>query len=98
MRESEMQYTRQNLMNDLKLHTVEIRFTKINGEKRTMHCTLQPSLLPPQYATEERLAKLEEEHEKHADTGVLAVFDLQNNGWRSFRVDTVEYAQIIDGY
>jgi hypothetical protein len=48
--------------------------------------------------TEERSAKLEEEHDKHKDSGVLAVWDLQNNGWRSFRIDSVEYAQIIDGY
>lgn len=89
-----MQYTRENLMSDLKLHTCEVRFTKVNGEKRVMHCTLRSDLLPPATNT----AKLEEEHEKHRDTGTLAVWDLQNNGWRSFRVDSVEYAQIIDGY
>lgn len=91
-----MQYTRDNLLNDLRLHTCEVRFTKVNGEKRSMHCTLQPNLLPPM--TEEKVAQLADEHDKHRDSGVLAVWDLQNNGWRSFRIDSVEYAQIIDGY
>jgi len=48
--------------------------------------------------TEEKIAQLADEHDKHRDSGVLAVWDLQNNGWRSFRIDSVEYAQIIDGY
>ena len=89
-----MQYTRDGLMNDLKLHACEVRFTKVNGEKRVMHCTLRSDLLPPATNT----VKLEEEHEKHRDSGALAVWDLQNSGWRSFRIDSVEYAQIIDGY
>jgi hypothetical protein len=94
MRESEMQYTRQNLLNDLKLHAVEVRFTKVNGEKRVMHCTLQPHLLPPQTD----IQKLEEAHDKNSNTDTIAVWDLQNGGWRSFRVDSVEYVQAIDGY
>jgi predicted DNA-binding transcriptional regulator YafY len=48
--------------------------------------------------TEEKIAQLADEHDKHKDSGVLAVWDLQNNGWRSFRIDSVEYAQIIEGY
>jgi hypothetical protein len=88
------QFTREGLINDLKLHACEIRFTKVNGEKRVMHCTLLPEHLPP---STDRVA-LEEAHKRPENQDVIAVWDLQAAGWRSFRVDSVEYAQAIDGY
>ena len=55
-------------------------FQKVDGSLREMHCTLQPQFLPP----------LEEGHKsKPVDTDVLAVWDLDKNGWRSFRLDSV---------
>jgi hypothetical protein len=88
------QFSRESLINDLKLHTCEIRFTKVNGEKRIMHCTLLPEHLP---ASTDRTA-LEEAHTRPENQDVIAVWDLQASAWRSFRVDSVEYAQAIDGY
>ena len=87
-------FSRESLINDLKLHTCEIRFTKVNGEKRIMHCTLLSEHLPP--ATDHEA--LEEAHKSAINQDVIAVWDLQVKGWRSFRVDSVEYAQAIDGY
>jgi len=81
-------------MNDLKLHPCEIRFTKVNGEKRVMHCTLMPEHLPP--STNQQA--LEEAHRRPENQDTIAVWDLQNGAWRSFRVDSVEYAEIKDGY
>jgi hypothetical protein len=42
--------------------------------------------------------QLEEQHKKPENLNTVVVWDLQADGWRSFRVDSVEYAQIIDGY
>ena len=35
---------------------------------------------------------------KQENPDILAVWDVENEGWRSFRVDSVEYVQEIDGY
>lgn len=87
-------YDKDAMLKDLREHACEVRFTKVNGEKRIMHCTLQPHLLPQNTD----LRHLDEMHRKPENKEAIAVWDLQQHGWRSFRLDSVEYAQIIDGY
>jgi hypothetical protein len=48
-----------------------------------MLCTLNPDLLPAQTDTEEGVQK------KTPNPDVLAVWDLENAGWRSFRYDSI---------
>lgn len=90
-----MQYTRDTLLNDLRNSIVEVTFTKVNGERRSMRCTLMDQYLPQSFKDnpgEQELA--ENYHKQNPDN--LAVWDVQNGGWRSFRIHSVEYAQIID--
>lgn len=89
-----MKFDREILINDLKLHTCRITFTKVNGEKRVLVCTLLPEHLP----NNTNMQALEEAHQNPNNKEAIAVWDLQNGGWRSFRLDSVEYAEIIDGY
>ena len=89
-----MIYERDALLNDLRLHVCEVHFTKVNGEKRVMHCTLQGEYLP----NNTDMNHLDEMHKKEENKEIVTVWDLQKNEWRSFRVNSVEYAQIIDGY
>lgn len=69
-----------------KLHEgiCKIIFTKANGDTRIMHCTLNESLLPEQIDLEEAVQK------KTPNPDVLAVWDVENSGWRSFRWDSVK--------
>lgn len=69
-----------------KLHEgiCKIIFTKANGDTRIMHCTLNESLLPEQTDLEEAVQK------KAPNPDVLAVWDVENSGWRSFRWDSVK--------
>lgn len=67
------------LKNLLHSNVVEVVFTKVNGEKRVMKCTLQESYLPDQKGDTER----------KKNENVLAVFDIDSNDWRSFRFDSV---------
>ena len=61
----------------------EITFTKVNGEVRTMPCTLDSALLPPQ--------PLKEFHETRLyKPEVLSVWCLDKMEWRSFRVANVK--------
>lgn len=88
-------YNRDDVLRDLRQHIVEVTFTKVNGDQRVMRCTLQPNYLPKTYLEE----KEKETSFHNENPNVIAAWDLQNGGWRSFRIDSVEYLQIIDtGY
>ena len=62
---------------------VEVLFVKKDGTERRMTCTLKPDLLPQQTDLEEQVQK------KTPNPDVLAVWDLEANGWRSFRYDSI---------
>jgi len=66
----------------LKSEIVELTFTKKDGTERIMTCTLAEQEIP-----EENLPK--GTNRKKSDETV-AVFDLENNGWRSFRWDSLK--------
>jgi len=90
-------YERDALLKDLRNNVIEVHFTKVNGEQRVMRCTLMNNMLPESYrqSAEEQKNELEF-HQKNQD--VIAAWDVQNGGWRSFRIDSVSYAQAIDAY
>lgn len=85
-------YERDILLADLRKNVMAVHFIKVNGEKREMRCTLMPSLLPPNYVTEQ--AEEKDFHGKNPN--VLAVWDVMAGGWRSFRIDSVEYVETLD--
>jgi len=62
----------------------EVAFTKVNGDLRTMPCTLKPELLPPQV-----VAEGEEKRERKTSDKSLAVFVTDIGEWRSFRLDSI---------
>ena len=71
------------LIGSLKKGLVEVSFTKMNGELRVMNCTIQESYLPIQTDITEVIQT------KSKSNNVLAVWDVDNNGWRSFRKDSI---------
>lgn len=62
----------------------QVEFTKVNGERRVMPCTLTSNLLPPSLMRENT-----EKKERKVNTDVLRVFVTDINDWRSFRIDSV---------
>ena len=65
--------------------TVSIVFEKADGTIREMNCTLNPTEMPPQLLTEQQnAAKVRNEN-----PDLLAVWDVDANGWRSFHVSKV---------
>ena len=66
----------------------DIEFTKVNGELRKMKATLLEVLLPQQTDVEEEIQK------RKPNSDVLAVWDTEAEGWRSFRWDKLKS---IDG-
>lgn len=92
-----MMYQRDTILKDLRENVLEVTFTKVNGEQRVMRCTLRNDLLPKTFVENVDEQKEEKEfHQNNPDT--IACWDVQKGGWRSFRVDSVGYLQIIDGY
>ena len=62
-------YSRDDLLKDLRSNVVEILFTKVNGEQRTMRCTLQERLLPESYVNSDDEKQQEKDfHSKNPDT------------------------------
>jgi len=71
------------LKNLLREKTVQVVFIKKDGTERKMLCTLNADLLPAQTDLEEAVQK------KTPNPDVLAVWDLEAQGWRSFRYDSI---------
>ena len=75
---------REWLTSALKHGSVDVEFEKKDGTMRVMKCTLDPSLLPAIVESDEPKT------ERKVSTEVLAVYDLEAKGWRSFRWDSVK--------
>jgi hypothetical protein len=89
-----MLYDRDKLITDLREAVIEVTFTKVNGDKRVMRCTLDQKIIPQPVDYNH----LKEQHSRKENLDVIAAWDISANGWRSFRVDSVQYVQVIDGY
>lgn len=66
----------------LRMHKTTIVFTKKDGTERTMVCTLAESKIPSE--------KTPKNTGKAKSDEALAVFDVENQDWRSFRWDSVK--------
>ena len=61
-----------------------VKFTKTNNEERTMRCTLMEKYLPNDN-------RKDNETSLHMRKGLaIVVWDLDNNGWRSFLPNSVK--------
>lgn len=77
-----------DLKSKLQSGLVQVKFTKVNGEERTMVCTLNDDIVPP--ATKED--PLTQKKVRAINEEVQVVYDVEKDGWRSFRWDSlVEY-------
>lgn len=82
---------RDTILKDLRENVIEVTFNKVDGSQRIMRCTLMPNLLPETYKNDE--AQEKEFH--HTNPNVIAAWDVQKGGWRSFRIDSVQYVQNV---
>ena len=83
--------TKDTLKDLLKRKIVQITFKKKDGTERIMKCTLQEDIVPIYEKKTERVKKQNDE--------TLAVWDLDIEAFRSFRVDSVtDYHAVTEGY
>ena len=76
------------LNNKLRGDVLEIVFTKANGEERSMLCTTM----------EEHLGELPADYHKTKtwDGDTLTVWDLEADGWRSFKASKVISVDVVE--
>ena len=74
---------RSELIEMMKSSEVDVTFTKVDGTIRNMVATLSEDVIPQQMSTSDSTR-----YAKNANN-VCAVWDVVNNGWRSFRWDTI---------
>jgi hypothetical protein len=65
---------------------INVQFTKKDGSLREMRCSLQEQYLPS------LMGKVETKD----NPDVLAVWDIEVEGWRSFRIDSVLIMETIN--
>ena len=79
---------RQEMISALKEDVCRVTFKKVNGDTRLMYCTLKSDFLPE---NDRMINEAGFEPTKQVNEKVLAVWDIDVKGWRSFRVDSVTH-------
>ena len=73
---------RDEIIDLLKRSEVLIKFVKKDGTQREMWCTLKGDVVVPYEKKTDRVATVR-------DSNQISVWDIENNGWRSFLLDSV---------
>lgn len=74
----------------LHVETATVTFTKKDGTERVMKCTLNPEQLPPAIVTEGK-------KERKVNQDVIAVYDVEVQGWRSITLKSIKRVQLTIG-
>lgn len=80
--------TFENLKEILKDNVVVVDFNKLNGDRRVMSCTLDETVIPAIEKSKRDSTTLKKTQEN------ISVWDINANGWRSFRYDRVNQVTI----
>lgn len=75
-------FNKADLRDLLRDNNAEILFTKKDGTKRLMKCTLQEDAIVQYEKKTERAVK--------ENDSILAVWDLEASAWRTVNLDTIE--------
>ena len=86
--------TKPDLKNLLEQNVLVVDFTKLNGDKRVMTCTLREDMKPR--ATKDDA--MSQKAVREVSDAVVSVWDVNAKGWRSFRYDRINAVDIIDDY
>jgi hypothetical protein len=77
-------FTREGLVDMLRHNIVTVTFTKVNGDERVMKCTLRSEMIPNAPTQNGELVV-----EQKQSSNNVSVWDVDSQGWRSFRVASV---------
>ena len=83
--------TKEELKHNLTTSVAKVTFTKTDGFIREMYCTLRGDYISASQPLDESPKIPRKEND-----AVLAVWDIDNNGWRSFRLDSITNIEYIN--
>ena len=86
--------TKTDLKNLLEQNVVIVDFTKLNGDKRIMTCTLREDIKPA--ATKDDA--ISQKKVRETSDAVVSVWDVNAQGWRSFRYERINTVDVVDEY
>ena len=86
--------TRTDLQNLLSQNVLIVDFTKLNGDKRIMTCTLREDMKPR--ATKDDT--MSQKKVRELSDAVVSVWDVNAKGWRSFRYNRINNVDIVEEY
>jgi hypothetical protein len=86
--------TKADLKNLLEQNVLVVDFTKLNGDKRVMTCTLREDIKPA--ATKDD--SISQKAVREVSDAVVSVWDVNAKGWRSFRYDRINSTEVVQEY
>ena len=86
--------TKTDLKNLLEQNVLVVDFTKLNGDKRVMTCTLRDDIKPRATKTD----TLSQKAVREVSDAVVSVWDVNAKGWRSFRYDRINSVDLVEEY
>lgn len=85
-----MIFTKDSIVGMLRDGVVTVTFTKVDGTERVMKCTLMSEYVPQSQNSSANAVLLQES----GSDNNISVWDVEANGWRSFRVGSVKSLSI----
>jgi len=82
-----MEFDKDVVVDTLKKRVCVVTFTKADGSERVMKCTLIPEMLP---VVENKTTR-----KKAPNEDVVAAYDLEVAGFRSFRLDSIKTFEVV---
>ena len=82
--------TKEDLKLLLEQNVLVVDFTKLDGDKRVMTCTLREDMKPK--------TVVKEGVTKKVNDSVVNVWDVNAQGWRSFKYDRLNSAEVVEIY
>lgn len=78
-----MEMSKLDLIEKLFENVVIVNFTKVDGSERIMKCTLNKEYIPEKIEVESKDLLWDDRRNMSKES--LSVWDIEANGWRSFR-------------
>ena len=86
--------TKEELKLLLSQNVLTVDFTKLDGDKRVMTCTLREDIKPAATKSD----PMSQKKVREVSDAVVSVWDVNAKGWRSFRYDRVNAVNIVEEY
>jgi len=86
--------TKEELKLLLSQNVLTVDFTKLDGDKRVMTCTLREDIKPAATKSD----PMSQKKVREVSDAVVSVWDVNAKGWRSFRYDRINAVNIVEEY